>query len=851
MKNYIKFFFVLYVLSVFYSCSVDIDGAPCSPELNNCPNGQYCTEEGVCKYGSKDVNIPVSDVSMVDIYKDVFNDIGKDIEDEDCCIIQEDIITDNKDINEDVVDVIEIEDIADAGDILDSGCIDECKEGQISCISDKSYYECVPNSQTGCYEWGKNEHFCNAPPENQCVDNNTLKIYDSNGSCISDHCEYKSKVISCLYGCENGVCKNCTPDCTNKQCGDDGCGGSCGSCGNNALCEQYKCKCYNGYDNCNKDWSDGCEIDLKNDVKNCGYCKNECKVNNGEAGCENKICIIVSCYFPYDDCDDLYTNGCETSLTTVEKCGDCGNNCNEKNWQNVAEYKCVSGFNKYFCQIKSCETNNDDCDDVATNGCEVDLMSDKENCGKCGKICDEGVMNVTNAFCNQGNCDYDKCKIGWEDENFSRADGCETYNYFPKTYGTSNSEEASSIIALNDGYLLVGNSNNAILIIRLDLNGNVIWSKSYSDNINSFFANAAILDSDANILRTYVIAGSMKSTTNSKDLIVFKIDDNGTILWKFIYQTINFEEATSLLRLNDGYVVVGTQSKGNDIDAIVLKLNTDGSFSWGNIYSMKSQSGEIAKENIYSIYRTNSVDFLVVGSTIIGSIASDVLLMYLDANGGLKKAFSLGGTNNDYGKSILPTIDGNYLITGFTNSSGKGLEDVLLLKFKITNDLINVLGGYTYGDKYSNLLINTISSGNKGFIFVGQTNTQSNSYDGFLMNVASDGNILWQMGYGGSNWDMFNTAAFTQFDSGYIALGRSISFTSNYDLWAVKTDSFGKVFGNCPSGIPYALSLEKLQFNPSISDYEMTVQYISDSLQVFNIYNSEVSINSQMQCSTP
>lgn len=33
----------------------------------------------------------------------------------------------------------------------------------------------------------------------------------------------------------------CTPDCTGKQCGSDGCGGSCGSCSTDYTCESSKC----------------------------------------------------------------------------------------------------------------------------------------------------------------------------------------------------------------------------------------------------------------------------------------------------------------------------------------------------------------------------------------------------------------------------------------------------------------------------------------------------------------------------------------------------------------------------------------------------------------------------------
>lgn len=41
--------------------------------------------------------------------------------------------------------------------------------------------------------------------------------------------------------CKEGVCKECTPDCEGKDCGSDGCGGKCGDCGPNTPCEEGVC----------------------------------------------------------------------------------------------------------------------------------------------------------------------------------------------------------------------------------------------------------------------------------------------------------------------------------------------------------------------------------------------------------------------------------------------------------------------------------------------------------------------------------------------------------------------------------------------------------------------------------
>jgi len=43
--------------------------------------------------------------------------------------------------------------------------------------------------------------------------------------------------------CVNGVCTGpCVPDCTQKECGNDGCNGSCGQCGVGQACKNGKCE---------------------------------------------------------------------------------------------------------------------------------------------------------------------------------------------------------------------------------------------------------------------------------------------------------------------------------------------------------------------------------------------------------------------------------------------------------------------------------------------------------------------------------------------------------------------------------------------------------------------------------
>lgn len=46
---------------------------------------------------------------------------------------------------------------------------------------------------------------------------------------------------TCSWQCQDGACVACTPDCTGKNCGDDGCGGTCGTCSGDDQCVDGQC----------------------------------------------------------------------------------------------------------------------------------------------------------------------------------------------------------------------------------------------------------------------------------------------------------------------------------------------------------------------------------------------------------------------------------------------------------------------------------------------------------------------------------------------------------------------------------------------------------------------------------
>ena len=116
--------------------------------------------------------------------------------------------------------------------------------------------------------------------------------FDDN-PCTSDSCDPD---VGCLFTpddagdcgdgatCEDGKCV-CSPDCSGKECGDDGCGGSCGECaGPQHYCFDGQCVCI---PNCAG--------------KNCGDdgCGNSC----GKC-CDGQNCLAGTCTWLEQECND-------------------------------------------------------------------------------------------------------------------------------------------------------------------------------------------------------------------------------------------------------------------------------------------------------------------------------------------------------------------------------------------------------------------------------------------------------------------------------------------------------------------------------------------------------------------
>jgi hypothetical protein len=74
------------------------------------------------------------------------------------------------------------------------------------------------------------------------------------------------------------------------------------------------------------------------------------------------------------------------TTTTAQGASSSSGGCGAVCILDSAIAECVNGV----CAIKSCDSKFDDCDKIASNGCETDLNNTPDHCGSCGHACSPG-----------------------------------------------------------------------------------------------------------------------------------------------------------------------------------------------------------------------------------------------------------------------------------------------------------------------------------------------------------------------------------------------------------------------------------------------------------------------------
>jgi len=359
-----------------------------------------------------------------------------------------------------------------------------------------------------------------------------------------------------------------------------------------------------------------------------------------------------------------------------------------------------------------------------------------------------------------------------------------------KNYGSSGREKGYSMCQTTDGgYIIAGNSgskgagNQDIWLFKTDSSGNLIWDKTYGGS-QFDYSYSICPASDSG----YILVGRTNSYgSGDYDLYILKVDENGNLEWGKTIGGPYFDCGYSICEANNGgYLICGRTNKSStgNSDGLLIRIDSNGEQVW-----MKTLGGA-SDDILKSVHPTPDGGYILVGSTRSYGVGGfDMWLVKVDIEGNEEWQQTFGGIAEDYGESVIPSLNDGYILTGSTNSSGIGNFDIWLVK---TDTVGNIEWDKTFGsiNHDSGKSICQVLDG--GYIITGSTSsTDVSDSNAYLLRLDVNGNLEWEKTFGGTDWDEGEKVIIDK-NGDYIITGETASHgDGSVNAWLIKVHQPG------------------------------------------------------------
>lgn len=414
-----------------------------------------------------------------------------------------------------------------------------------------------------------------------------------------------------------------------------------------------------------------------------------------------------------------------------------------------------------------------------------------------------------------------------------------------KWFNGGGIENAKDIIQIDDDeYIVCGRMNFNIWLLRINSNGDSLWSFSYGEEaLESPLDMISTKDSGFVILSEISLSAGMKFKLT-------KFSNSGDSLWTKTFGGSGNSYARSVFETKDNGFLIWAQTNIFNPDNMVdwlLKTDSHGDTLWTKTYSDTiGNSGRSAIE-------TSKGEYIIAGNiecslidTLVSSYPSDLYVAKFDTVGNLLWEKSYGNLKtNDGANSIIESSDSNFIICGYQWNNDKGNYDGWLLKLDNNGD---TLWTNTYGDDGWNKFKSVYQTSDKGFILAGTHYPRvHNSYsNGWIVKTDSIGKLIWSETYGWINDDNFESIIQTK-DGSYIACGDYEFFDPNtIDAWIMKLTPDGTPITLSENTMKNTYSLNHSHYNSNINisynlfrttDVNLSI-YNSQGKKIKNLINS-------------
>lgn len=314
-------------------------------------------------------------------------------------------------------------------------------------------------------------------------------------------------------------------------------------------------------------------------------------------------------------------------------------------------------------------------------------------------------------------------------------------------YGGTGEDVFEDMVTLEDGgFLMAGYTSTGNFglkdawLVRTDAAGTVLWSNNFGGAGNDAFYGLKVLSDGGVALAGYTESPSLGASAVAPQFYLVRTDASGSAQWEHAYGGASEDRAYGLDIAADGtWVVAGIGYDDSlDYEAVVMHITANGDSNW--TYTGISERHDEAKSAL--VLRDGN--FAWLGFSYSAEKGYDIILQILSPAGQeiADGRWTIGGTDNDrcLGKHFYEDEAGNFVFAGFTQSKGKGANDIYLVVTQ-PNNLVKL--DKTYGGTNDDIGASVMAVAGGGFVVTGYSKSFnfSDNHDIVLLRVDADGNL--------------------------------------------------------------------------------------------------------------
>lgn len=249
-----------------------------------------------------------------------------------------------------------------------------------------------------------------------------------------------------------------------------------------------------------------------------------------------------------------------------------------------------------------------------------------------------------------------------------------------KTHGETNMGAGSIVKTFDGNYVISGGpgpmSIAKTVLLKLNGNGEEIWEKTYVFEGSPTPEGLVSLEQTAD--SGFIMAGSKAISSGFYDVLIMKLDMNGDSLWTKLYGEPSVHDwgAYALPVDAGGYII----SAGRDVPnysknkLLIMKIDNSGTFLWEKIYEGNVRQG------ISNLKKTTNNDYIGTGYYLYPNGGGDLSVVRFNNFGDTLWTRNYNQNASSGGRDIIQTDDQGFIVSGGSSNFNGFLRDIRVLK---------------------------------------------------------------------------------------------------------------------------------------------------------------------------